>query len=187
MGGKSPVVTARDLSVCGFRRGQLGIPKVGNRSVVPQSWFSAGVTTPGKFGYPPPAASLCAYAIAMLMPLVEYREQLSQSTQSPLICVGDPRKGGSVGCFIVVRSHFRSVLRAVDRKSGSRWSARSAARTNDLEADEDPPHTGSARSEAKTARFKSCDASASAEGLREQVVACRRPALSGSTDEGPAT
>jgi len=109
------------------------------------------------------------------------------SLASPLICVGDPRKGGSVGCFIVVRSHFRSVLRAVDRKSGSRWSARSAARTNDLEADEDPPHTGSARSEAKTARFKSCDASASAEGLREQIVACRRPALSGSTDDGPAT
>ena len=25
--------------------------------------------------------------------------------------------------------------------SGSRWSARSAARTNDLDADEDPPHT----------------------------------------------
>ena len=24
---------------------------------------------------------------------------------------------------------------------GSRWRARSAARTNDLEADEDPPHT----------------------------------------------
>ena len=32
---------------------------------------------------------------------------------------------------------------------GSRWSARSAARTNDLEADEDAPHTGSARSEGK--------------------------------------
>ena len=30
---------------------------------------------------------------------------------------------------------------AVDRSPGSRWSARSAARTNDLEAGEDPPHT----------------------------------------------
>jgi hypothetical protein len=30
---------------------------------------------------------------------------------------------------------------AVDRSRGSRWSARSAARTNDLAADEDPPQT----------------------------------------------
>src|SRR5271166_2806736 len=105
----------------------------------------------------------------------------------PLICVGDPRKGGSVGCFIVTRSHFRSVLRAVDRKSGSRWSARSAARTNDLEADEDAPHTGSVRSEAKMLRFKSCGASASCSGPKRASVACRRPALSGSTDDGPAT
>ena len=78
---------------------------------------------------------------------------------SPLICVGDPRKGGSVGCFIVVRSHFRSVLRAVDRKSGSRWSARSAARTNDLEAGEDPPHTRSGRTRRKALWFKSSAAS----------------------------
>ena len=75
--------------------------------------------------------------------------EIRQIQALSLICVGDPRKGGSVGCFIVVRSHFRSVLRAVDRKSGSRWSARSAARTNDLDADEDAPHTGSARSEGK--------------------------------------
>ena len=97
-----------------------------------------------------------------------------------LICVGDPRKGGSVWLFhFVVRSHFRSVLRAVDRKSGSRWSARSTARTNDLDADEDPPHTWvGAKLMAKMLRFKSCEASASAQGRREQSVACRRPALS---------
>jgi hypothetical protein len=34
-------------------------------------------------------------------------------------------------------------------QSGSRWSARSAARTNDLETEEDPPHTRSARDRQK--------------------------------------
>jgi hypothetical protein len=34
-------------------------------------------------------------------------------------------------------------------QSGSRWSARSAARTNDLEADEDPPHTVGRRNGGK--------------------------------------
>ena len=49
-----------------------------------------------------------------------------------------PGKGG-----VLVVSLFGLVLpvgAAVDRKSGSRWSARSVARTNDLEAGEDPPH-----------------------------------------------
>ena len=69
----------------------------------------------------------------------------------PLICVGDPRKGGSVWAisYVVDLTSALHVDGAVDRKSGSRWSARSAARTNDLEADEDAPHTGSARSEGK--------------------------------------
>jgi len=44
-------------------------------------------------------------------------------------------------------------------QSGSRWSARSAARTNDLEADEDPPHTVVGRTEAKPLWFKSSAAS----------------------------
>lgn len=110
-----------------------------------------------------------------------------EEAMAPLSVLGTPVKVDPLGCFIVVRSHFRSVFRAVDRKSGSRWSARSAARTNDLEADEDAPHTGSARSEVKMLRFKSCGASVSAQGRREQSVACRRPALSGSTDDGPAT
>ena len=34
-------------------------------------------------------------------------------------------------------------------ESGSRWSAHSAARTNDLEAGEDPPHTPIGQNEAK--------------------------------------
>jgi len=42
-------------------------------------------------------------------------------------------------------------------KPGSRWSARSAVRTNDLEAGEDPPHTRSARRRGVgAAGFKSC-------------------------------
>ena len=65
-----------------------------------------------------------------------------------LICVGDPRKGGIHWLFRCL-ALFRPVLGAVDRRSGSRWSARSAARTNDLEADEDPPQTVVGRDEAK--------------------------------------
>src|ERR1700757_4328692 len=57
-----------------------------------------------------------------------------------LICVGDPRKGGSVGHFLVV-GLVPVRARRGGPQAGSRWSARSAARTNDLEADEDPPHT----------------------------------------------
>ena len=57
-----------------------------------------------------------------------------------------------------------------------RWTA--------VEADEDPPPTVGGRTEAKTLWFKSSAAS----GERGcACCACRRPALSGSTDEGPAT
>ena len=64
-------------------------------------------------------------------------------------------------------------LIAVDRQSGSRWSARSAARTNDLEADEDPPHTVVGRTEAKPLWFKSSGAS-----RERQVSTLRVPAPS---------
>jgi hypothetical protein len=66
-----------------------------------------------------------------------------------LICVGDPRKGWDpccLGCFGLVSP----VLGAVEPQSGSRWSARSAARTNDLEAGAGPPHTCWPGDEAKT-------------------------------------
>jgi hypothetical protein len=59
-----------------------------------------------------------------------------------LICDGDPRKDvGSVvvfGLFCLVPG---SVCLGGGPQLGSWWSARSAARTNDLEADEDPPQT----------------------------------------------
>ena len=58
-----------------------------------------------------------------------------------LSVLGTPVKVGSVGRFLL----FGLVPARVwggGPQSGSRWSARSAARTNDLEADEDPPHTG---------------------------------------------
>jgi hypothetical protein len=42
-----------------------------------------------------------------------------------------------------------SVCEAGGPESGSRWSARSAARTNDLEADEDPPDTPAGRTRRK--------------------------------------
>src|SRR6185312_14756243 len=57
-----------------------------------------------------------------------------------LICVGDPRKGGILGRFVFVGLISVRVWGG-GPQSGSRWSARSAARTNDLEAGEDPPHT----------------------------------------------
>src|ERR1700756_1092519 len=71
---------------------------------------------------------------------------------SLLNCVEDPRKGGSILLFLRLAS-FSCVLEAVEPQSGSRWSARSAARTNDLEADEDPPHTPGPRGEVKALRF----------------------------------
>ena len=69
-----------------------------------------------------------------------------------LICVGDPRKGGSIGRFLHCFASFSPVLDGGGPQSGSRWSARSAARTNDLEAGEDPPHTRRARD-----RQRRCD------------------------------
>jgi hypothetical protein len=52
-----------------------------------------------------------------------------------------PSKGvGSSGYFRCLSSSS-PVFACDGPQAGSRWSARSAARTNDLEADEDPPHT----------------------------------------------
>ena len=72
-----------------------------------------------------------------------------------LSVLGTPVKGWDplvVSLFGLVPA---MCLVAVDRQSGSRWSARSAARTNDLEADEDPPHTRLARTRRKRLWFKS--------------------------------
>ena len=65
-----------------------------------------------------------------------------------LSVLGTPVKVGSVELFVL----FGLVPVRVwggGPQSGSRWSARSAARTNDLEADKDPPHTVFAGTEAK--------------------------------------
>jgi hypothetical protein len=72
-----------------------------------------------------------------------------------LICVADPRQGWDPllsQLFGLVPAH---VPGGGGPQSGSRWSARSAARTNDLEADEDPPHTRLARTRRKRLWFKS--------------------------------
>jgi patatin-like phospholipase len=77
----------------------------------------------------------------------------------PLSVLGTPVKvGNHVGVFVVWP---RSAYGSWDGgpQSGSRWSARSAARTNDLEVDEDPPHTVVRRTEAKPLWFKSSAAS----------------------------
>jgi hypothetical protein len=83
------------------------------------------------------------------VPIGRRRQQVPHISK-PLICVEDPRKGGVIGHFFVVLRRSRPRLGRVDRQSGSRWSARSAARTNDLDTDEDPPHTRQAREQAKT-------------------------------------
>ena len=104
-----------------------------------------------------------------------------------LICVGDPRKGGDPLVVLLFGLVPAMCLIAVDRQSGSRWSARSAARTNDLEADEDPPHTRVGQDETKEVVVQViCGPPVRERGAGERC-ACRRPALSGSTDEGPAT
>jgi hypothetical protein len=106
------------------------------------------------------------------------------SAHQILICVADPRQGWDPLVVSVVWP--RSGTRAWGRWTavGSRWSACSAARTNDLEADEDPPQTWPAGGEAKTLRFKSSAASWERRTCcGRQRRTCRRPALSGSTDE----
>jgi len=58
-----------------------------------------------------------------------------------LSVLGAPVKGAPLSCFCCLTSFRGHVPCGGGLQSGSRWSARSAARTNDLEADEDPPHT----------------------------------------------
>ena len=58
-----------------------------------------------------------------------------------LSVVGTPVNPGILVCWLFV-SFPRSVHPAVDPLEESRWSARSEARTNDLDADEDSPHVG---------------------------------------------
>jgi len=57
-----------------------------------------------------------------------------------LSVLGTPVKVGSLVVFVFVGLISVRVWGG-GPQSGSRWSARSAARTNDLEAGEDPPHT----------------------------------------------
>ena len=101
------------------------------------------------------------------------------------ICVGDPRKGGSVVVSLVGLIRLRAG--AVDRSRG-RGGAPAAQRGRTTSR---PTRIrrilGRRGVRVKMLRFKSCGASVSAQGRRDQSVACRRPALSGSTDEGPAT
>ena len=68
----------------------------------------------------------------------------------PLICVGDPRQGGSPLSFRLLASSSARAWWRWGRGPGSRWSARSAARTNDLDAGADPPHTPVGLDEAKS-------------------------------------
>ena len=57
-----------------------------------------------------------------------------------LSVLGTPVKVGSVELFVLLGLVPVRVCGG-GPQSGSRWSARSAARTNDLEAGKDPPHT----------------------------------------------
>ena len=112
------------------------------------------------------------------------RDRLEPKHAFALSVLGTPVKVGIRCClplFGLVPAH---VPGGGGPQSGSRWSAHSAARTNDLEADEDPPQTWPAGGEAKTLRFKSSAASWERRTCcGRQRRTCRRPALSGSTDE----
>jgi hypothetical protein len=71
-----------------------------------------------------------------------------QSVTPPLSVLGTPVKVGIRWSFLVVWPGS-AVLARGGPQPGSRWSARSAARTNDLEAGEDPPHADGRVNEAK--------------------------------------
>ena len=103
-----------------------------------------------------------------------------------LSVLGTPVKVGSLVVFVFVGLISVRVWGG-GPQSGSRWSARSAARTNDLEAGEDPPHTDRPWERGKdvVVQVICCLPGQNVCGRRR--CACRRPALSGSTDEGPAT
>ena len=143
---------------------------VANRSAMPASW----VTISGNFSIMRPqrnSAVLCTIASNL-------------STRSPYLCCGPPSRWGSVVVSRCLASFRHHVPGGGGPQSGSRWSARSAARTSDLEAGEDPPQTWPAGGEAKTLRFKSSAASWERRTCcGRQRRTCRRPALSGSTDE----
>ena len=112
------------------------------------------------------------------------RDRLEPQHAFALSVLRTPVKVGIRCCLPLFGLVPASVPGGGGPQSGSRWSARSAARTNDLEADEDPPQTWPAGGEAKTLRFKSSAASWERRTCcGRQRRACRRPALSGSTDE----
>ena len=101
--------------------------------------------------------------------------QRAAKVMASLSVMGTPVKVGVrclFCCFSVVCPRPRPGLGRWGRGPGSRWSARSAARTNDLEAGADPPHTPGGRAdEVKTLWFKSSRC------LRVRTWRCRRRAL----------
>jgi hypothetical protein len=106
-----------------------------------------------------------------------------------LICVGDPRKGGSRLSFLLLASSLPGLGRRWGPVWGQGGAPRSGARTNDLDADSGCHRIlAVGQTRRKALQFKPCRASACTEGShRGQEGACQRPALTGSTDKGPAT
>ena len=81
--------------------------------------------------------------------------------QPPYLWTGTPRSTRGIlvcmGCLSRSLGSPRSVHPAVDPLEGSRWSARSEARTNDLDADEDSPHARHARVGRDGLGVRSCE------------------------------
>ena len=104
-----------------------------------------------------------------------------------LSVVGTPVNPGILVCWLFV-SFPRSVHPAVDPLEGSRWSARSEARTNDLDADEDSPHVWHARVGRDGLGVRSCEPlPARGCGVRGSARAGAQPYLGPRTRQGPVT
>ena len=104
-----------------------------------------------------------------------------------LICVGDPRKGGILGRFRSWLVSFRSVYGAVDRGRGrggapAAQRGRTTSRPARIRRILDRPWE---RGKDVVVQVICCLPGENVCGRRR--CACRRPALSGSTDNGPAT
>lgn len=113
------------------------------------------------------------------------------SSFCPYLWWGPPVNPGILVCglFVSFTRSPRSVHLAVDPLEESRWSARSEARTNDLDADEESPHAWHVEGDEGRAlvvrSYEPCRLGVSV--VRGSARAGAQPYLGPRTRQGPVT